>query len=134
MTNLSGHSIIYDSVGSYTTMLVAHSSNCSDTTYVVVNVVESQPLDFEVPNVFTPNGDGVNDFFSLGATNVKELEVTIVNRWGNLIYQSDNVNFQWDGKDMKGQLVTEGVYFYNYRVKGMLDDELTGHGFVTLER
>jgi OOP family OmpA-OmpF porin len=77
----------------------------------------------EIPNVFTPNGDGLNDFwklpFSVGAGTV----VTIMNRWGNVVYDSDLNGFTWDGKS-RGQDVSDGVYFYrisNTNIAGFIE-------------
>lgn len=58
----------------------------------------------DLPNIFTPNGDGINDVFEIGTTKPKHTE--ILNRWGNLIYESNDL-VQWDGGDH-----TEGVYYY----------------------
>ena len=129
------YTYVYDSLGTYTVVLVAHSANCSDTAIAYIVVEDpAKPLDAHIPNVFTPNGDGVNDFFTFDTSNAADLKLTIVNRWGNLIYESTDVNFMWDGKDMSGNPVTEGVYFFDYRIIGLLGEELSGHGFVTVER
>ena len=131
---MDGHTHTYDQTGVYNVTLVAHSEHCSDTAVVTITVITpDQPLDIEIPNVFTPNGDGVNDFFTFNSNNVSTLEVVIVNRWGNLMYKTDDINFHWNGKDMNGRLVTEGVYFYTYKAIGVMGDERSGHGFVTVE-
>jgi gliding motility-associated-like protein len=84
----------------------------------------------EVPNVFTPNEDGTNDFFELKTTNSTEITMTITNRWGNTLYDETNVNPKWDGADLE-----DGVYFYTYKVVGIVPDQvLEGHGFVHLIR
>lgn len=69
--------------------------------------------DIEIANVFTPNGDGVNDVWKLPfADGNSEKQVFIVNRWGNLITQGALNGFLWDGKDANGNAVSDGVYFY----------------------
>jgi len=92
------------------------------------------PLDLEYPNVFTPNGDGVNDFFVFVANAYKEYEVVILNRWGNEVSKTYviNDNYLWDGKTQNGDMASEGVYFYH--VKGLLRDGKPNqdHGFVHL--
>lgn len=65
----------------------------------------------EIPNVFTPNGDSVNDFFDLPMVNITDYHLIIKNRWGILMFESFNENENWDGK-ANGELVEEGVYFY----------------------
>ncbi len=133
-TTLNGYTYTYDNLGVYNVLLVAHSDHCSDTAMVTINVSDPvQPLDVVIPNVFTPNGDGINDLFTFNTMNVAELEVIIVNRWGNLVYESDDINFSWNGKDRSGNLVTEGVYFFQYKITGVMGDEKSGHGFVTVE-
>lgn len=134
-TTMDGYIHTYDNSGVYTVILVAHSGSCSDTAIVYINVDDPEkPLDVEIPNVFTPNGDGINDFFVFNANNIAELDLIIVNRWGNLVYETDDINFMWDGRDLNGNPVTEGVYFYKYKAIGVIGDEMSGHGFVTVER
>lgn len=107
----------------------AYSVGCSgDTSSFVRNVpVYVIPPSGEediVPNVFTPNGDGVNDVFRIqGVPNPcwDTIHVEIYNRWGQLIYTSDEVEFSWDGKNSKGKEVSEGTYFVILR--GTFGDE-----------
>ncbi len=84
----------------------------------------------EVPNVFTPNGDGDNDVFELKVTNADKVELIITNRWGNVMYSQTGAAPKWDGKagDVPAE---EGVYFYTYKVFG-LETTLEGHGFLQL--
>lgn len=63
------------------------------------------------PNAFTPNGDGVNDYFQLEHYNIKSWTVSVYDRWGNMIYTSQDLNFRWDG-NIQGQPAPEGVYVY----------------------
>ncbi len=79
----------------------------------------------QLPNVFTPNGDGVNDYFTLDFDIYKEYDIVILNRWGNVVYENKNQQGMviWDGKVIGGQACLDGVYFYKYR--GLLKDEKT---------
>lgn len=137
-TDLSSQNQVYDSVGTYLVTLIASNGNCSDTATVSVTVIPPVippvvvPVDLKTPNIFTPNGDHVNDFFTFELLNIKSLEVTIVNRWGNPVYSSTAVPFSWDGKDASGNLMDEGVYFYKYTAKGAQDEPFEGQGFVQL--
>lgn len=65
-----------------------------------------------VPNVFTPNGDGLNEtFFPVISCELDEYHLYIFNRWGNLLYETSDQWAVWDGK-YKGNKVPDGVYFY----------------------
>ena len=71
--------------------------------------------EYELPNVFTPNGDGKNDFFTPlpNWRYVKDVEIKIYDRWGVLMFATDDPNVLWDGKnqDTKKEC-TDGTYFY----------------------
>ncbi len=70
--------------------------------------------DFSLPNVFTPNGDGKNDIFkSTSFYSVEKLDIQIFNRWGELVYKTDDKRVNWDGSYLKTQnKVSNGVYYY----------------------
>lgn len=141
-----------------TVMLIALQGQCTDTTTLSINVeicgcTDPSALNYnpnatqsdgscvypipplptvETPNVFTPNGDEQNDFFELTTTNATDIELTIVNRWGNPVYEGKGLNPAWDGK-VNGVLADEGVYFFKYTVTGVGGDKLLeGHGFLQL--
>jgi len=69
---------------------------------------------YELPNIFTPNGDGVNDLYTpLPYKFVSEIDIQIFNRWGNLIFQTSDPEINWDGKDQNtGKAVSDGAYYY----------------------
>jgi gliding motility-associated-like protein len=71
-------------------------------------------LDFQLPNVFTPNGDDVNDEFKPKRTPslVNNVEIKVYNRWGIKVFESNEINFSWDGNQ-----ATDGLYYYIARVK-----------------
>lgn len=65
--------------------------------------------DYVVPNVFTPNGDGINDEFGVFGEGISNVRMEIYNRWGNRIYTSNSI---WDGRSISGENAASGVYFY----------------------
>ncbi len=86
-----------------------------------------------VPNVFTPNGDGINDFFAPIFQNIDKITLYIYNRWGNQIFEGSSKSINWDGK-YKGSPCPEGIYYYliEYEKKGKNKGMLELHGSVTL--
>lgn len=112
-----GHS--FDLAKKYDVRLIAsNQGGCSDTISKVVSVA---PYDFvKMPSAFSPNGDGQNETFSiLRAGDLEILEFKIFNRWGNVVFESNNVNAKWDGK-RKGKDQNTGTYIYY--VKGQQKD------------
>ncbi|HEX5624699.1 MAG TPA: gliding motility-associated C-terminal domain-containing protein, partial [Saprospiraceae bacterium] len=72
---------------------------------------------YSLPNTFTPNGDGHNDIFKPYPYRfIDRIEMRIFNRWGNLVYQTDDPDINWTGTDQSGSPVSDGVYFYQCRV------------------
>ncbi len=67
---------------------------------------------YEFPNIFTPNGDGDNEYVDFGWLRIPIDEVLIFNRWGNLIRQLTAEPFKWNGRTDAGDLVSDGVYYY----------------------
>lgn len=144
-------------VADATVMLVAFdANNCSDTAYVSITVTPcgcTDPLaenynplatiddgsctypvpTVEAPNVFTPNTDGDNDVFQFNHTNAVEIEMIILNRWGNVMYEEKSPDPKWNG-DSGSKKAEEGTYFYKYIAIGSGGDEIEGHGFFQLIR
>jgi gliding motility-associated-like protein len=86
-------------------------------------------LELIVPNVISPNSDGINDFFEI-ANLQEDTELIILNRWGNVVFSSTNYQNNWDGKDNSGKELVAGVYTYKFTT----DSGNSGHGFVHLMR
>lgn len=84
----------------------------------------------DIPNVFSPNGDNVNDVYSIQTKGIQELALTIVNRWGDVVYQTNDVLGKWDGT-FNGNKCTDGVYFYVLRAKSKTK-EYKEEGHITL--
>lgn len=82
-----------------------------------------------VPNAFSPNGDGINDYFKVKVKSIVSFKISIFNRWGQLIKSGDHTNLEyqsdidggyyicWDGK-VNGKYVNDGVYFINIEAIG----------------
>lgn len=68
-------------------------------------------LPLSVPNVFTPNQDGVNDYFKITGLQ-KGDKVSVFNRWGQLVFKTKDIHEFWDGTTLKGSPCPDGVYFY----------------------
>jgi gliding motility-associated-like protein len=91
--------------------LYSDSASCKSPIDTVTVFVEDCPD--TIPNVFTPNGDGINDFFTLFKSDAIGLNCKIYNRWGNLIYEWDGQGNSWDGTVMQtGKPASDGVYYY----------------------
>jgi gliding motility-associated-like protein len=93
--------------------VTATTGGCSSTAVVRVEVDCSSVF---IPNSFTPNGDGINDYFQVVANGVEDFEIVVCNRWGEVVYRSIDPEEKWTGgKD--SFFVPDGVY--TYRVKAL---------------
>lgn len=82
----------------------------------------SQGIIGYLPSAFTPNKDGMNDTWKMESSFVKSASINIFNRWGQLIFHSDNKNFEWDGT-FRNIPVPEGSYFYTINLIPYSDTE-----------
>ncbi|MEW6469234.1 MAG: gliding motility-associated C-terminal domain-containing protein [Bacteroidota bacterium] len=123
----------YNSPGTYTVMLIAYNTpSCSDTAYVTVIIEEKVTV--IAPNIFTPNGDGSNDVFSLTLQGAKSAQVIIFNRWGAEIASFDPLTGNWDGKANSGSMVDDGTYYFTISILGFDDKTYTEKGFVQVSK
>jgi gliding motility-associated-like protein len=121
----------YASEGTYCITLVSgNTGGCVDTASECIVVANDATVN--VPNVFTPNGDGHNDVFFISSTGVKELTCTLYDRWGLKIAELSSVNERWDGRTTSGNMATDGVYYYMLTVTGLNDKTIQKQGFVQL--
>ncbi len=125
----------YPEKGKYTVILTAlDDTGCEDTDTLELDIkVEPSSLDISV-NVFTPNGDGRNDFFVLkDARSMEKFKFTIYTRWGAKVYQTEDTEEAtttgWDGKmPVTGFLASPGTYFFTVKAKGKDDKEYKESG------
>jgi gliding motility-associated-like protein len=129
--SLNDQNTTYFEEGVYTVTLVTEKGQCTDET--ARKIIVTLPLGYEMPNVFTPNGDGQNDFFTLNAENAQSLEIVILNRWGNKVFESTDLNFMWNGKvNNSGAECSDGTYFYKFEIVDLSGVKKQEHGFVQL--
>ncbi|MEM9980869.1 MAG: Ig-like domain-containing protein [Bacteroidota bacterium] len=78
--------------------------------------IEVNPSPIYIPEGFSPNNDGINDFFIIDGTDGRTLYLRIFNRWGNIIYESEDYLNNWDGTSNRGlrvgEMIPDGTYFY----------------------
>lgn len=96
--------------------LVAYNNVDESITSVSNTVKVKQNISLYIPDAFTPDGDNVNDEFFIKGVGIDQCEVKIYNRWGELIFMSNNPSFRWDGT-YRGKSVMQGVYTYHITAK-----------------
>jgi gliding motility-associated-like protein len=122
----------YSDIGTYTIMLItSNKHNCLDTAYQTV-IIEPDFV-FYIPSSFSPNDDGINDFFSGKGIFIKQYEMTIFDRWGNLIFYTDDINKPWDGKANHGaEVAQQDIYVYSIKLTDYKNGKHNYRGIVTL--
>jgi len=117
-------------------LVVKNLNDCFDTLCKIIIPVSRL---IKVPNVFTPNGDGINDAFDIDILGELFYEIKIYNRWGNKVFESNadgkgNDGINWNGKtDNDGSPNSAGVYFYTFKYKfDLKENAKTLHGSITL--
>jgi gliding motility-associated-like protein len=128
---------LFELSGEYEIGLIAWDTEeyCADTTWRKIVVYDS--LIAQIPNVFTANMDGVNDFFGITVNFPVETELMILNRWGNVVFDwkgklEKGQNNLWKGESKNGDKVSDGVYFYRIEFSQMewIEKERKVSGYV----
>lgn len=115
-------------------LIITDANGCSDTaqTFVDETAIDCDFFVY-VPNAFTPNGDGNNDVFFVNAKGVESLSVKIYNRWGNKVFEINDVNDVWDGT-YKGKKQNTAVFVYVLEATFLNGKTVTESGNVNLIR
>lgn len=124
-TGATTPSIPVTEAGSY---VVTISNPCY--TYSDTAIITYHACDIEAPNVVSLSSQSGNNKWFVNSDGIADFNCIIVNRWGNIIYEFNDVQGSWDGRDRSGNVVPEGVYFYTIKAKIYGGDELTKHGFI----
>ncbi len=124
----------YADTGTYRITLIASTLyNCIDTTYQTIFI--EPDFIFYIPNSFTPNDDGINDIFMGKGIFIKEYEMMIFDRWGNLIFYSDDALKGWDGTANHGtETAQQDIYVYKISITDFNKRKHSYKGKVTLVR
>lgn len=123
----------YHSAGTYSVVLIGTSSNgCVGSDTLIINVQEAQPW-IEIPNVFTPNSDMVNDLFMINHYNITDMDVVIYDRWGLEMTHWNSLNGTWDGK-VNGKNVPDGTYFFLLQATDIFGNNIKKQGAFSLLR
>ena len=88
--------------------IISAGQNCADTAIRIIDVGDT----LVIPNVFTPNGDEINDLYSIISNGKRKMDFTVYNRWGNIVFQMKAEKIIWDGRTPAGVPVRDGMYFY----------------------
>lgn len=127
----SSQSITVSDTGFYQVTITTDTSTCNSYEYFYVI---GKTCSIELPNVFTPNGDGPNDFFApFQPGTFDDFLLQVFNRWGRLVYETTDSAFQWDGTSNAGKELKAGTYYYVVRTElsGAIEEK---KGTITLIR
>ena len=131
-SNLQSPSHTFINAGQYNVCLTAYSSfGCEDTSCLEVQISSSNKI--AVPSAFSPNGDGNNDVFLIEGGPFLEIEIKIMNEWGNQIFVSSSQNEGWNGK-YNNVLQPNGAYEYIISGKTLDSQTISKYGIVNLTR
>lgn len=123
----------FSQTGNYNVYLHIFNPQGCDTVYGTS--VDVLPVDLFIPNVITPNGDGINDYFVISEKGsdktvndyYESSDLIIFNRWGKIVFRSRNYQNNWDGGNLP-----DGTYFYVLKCKGYKDKSVVYKGSVTI--
>jgi gliding motility-associated-like protein len=121
----------FDEAGTYVVYLLGtNNSNYCSASATMEIIVLAQDIGIVIPNVFSPNGDAINDYFGVQSYGIKQFSCSIYNRWGTLITELDNVSERWT----PGSNASEGTYFYLIKATGIDNKDYSKEGYLLLVR
>lgn len=110
--------------------VVQNSFGCTDTARITLRIEEG----ILIPNVFSPNGDGINDWFYIPNTGMKEFSIEIFNRWGTKLWETTAPEIRWDGRTTAGVQCPDGTYYFILKAESLSGKDYSTTGHVTLVR
>ena len=126
----------YDSLGWFEVVLkVQNDEGCADS--ISKQLLIENNLIYYFPSSFTPDGDGLNDDFGVSGFRTEKIQnyqFQITNRWGEIVFYSENINEKWDGKISKGNDAMPGSYLWSVRIVDELGKVTRKFGDFTLLR
>jgi gliding motility-associated-like protein len=123
---------VYSEVGTYCANLTVTSAfGCTDMTQFCIVIDPEYTL--YIPNAFSPNGDNINDEFYVKGDHIKDFRMAIYDRWGNMIFFSDDVTRKWDGRaNLGSEIAQQDVYVYKIDITDVNNKQHKYIGTVTL--
>jgi gliding motility-associated-like protein len=119
---------LFDDAGLYRVSLrMTDYLGCTDSMMLPFRISDQ----FEVPNVFTPNGDGINDFFIVPTNGHIVYTFTVYSRTGSLVYKTTTPTIMWDGRNNNGEKISSGTYLIMIEPKGD-SSQKTFTGFINI--
>jgi len=113
-------------------LIVTDNQGCKDSVlYDYIDVIEGI---IEIPNTFSPNNDGYNDFFEIKASGIETFQLEIFNRWGMKLFTSNSINIMWDGYNENGLQCPDGTYYFVLKATGYTGNAFNRAGFIILLR
>ncbi len=122
-------------VQTYEVSLIAFSSEgCLDTLTQIINIADEPTL--YSPTAFSPDGDGLNEIFTIKGNGIKEEDFSLVvyDRWGMILFETTNVKEGWNGKSTDGNFVSPGVYYWVLKYRDSNDIPREKNGVINLIR
>ena len=133
LTSQSNNEILYNEY--YNVYRVVAVRNLNDQIISTSNAISvEKPYALYAPNAFSPDSDGINDFFKISGQGILDFQIEIYNRWGQMVYKSDDLSKGWNGT-FKGKNLPTGSYVYKIKtIKNGNGEELVKTGTVALVR
>ena len=103
--------------------IVAVQNENEAITSVSNTIAVDKPLTLYAPNVFSPDGDGINDYFAFKGQGVENYSLEIYNRWGQLVFQANDLNDSWNG-DYRGSAAPLGTYVYQVKAVNVTGENI----------
>jgi gliding motility-associated-like protein len=86
-------------------------------------IAVEKPITLYAPNVFSPDGDGTNDYFAFKGQGIENYSLEVYNRWGQLVFEAHDLNEQWNG-DYRGTPAPLGTYVYKVKAKNVTGENI----------
>jgi gliding motility-associated-like protein len=127
----------FSNTGTYNIVVRRENGPCYEEQSLQVVVTNCPGIIYWVPNCFTPDGNEHNQLFGpvmVDGFDINEFEFIIFNRWGNVVWESQDPNGKWDGT-YQGKMCTDGIYIWKLKFNVFGDDDkITDHGHLSIIR
>ncbi len=113
-------------------LTASNSDGCSATACEDIVIDANEYLN--IPNVFTPDGDGTNDLFYINSSGLTDFNLDIFNRWGTKVFTSNDAGIKWDGRSSAGVELSDGTYYFILKATSISKKDVSTTGFINLIR